>query len=101
MNRLTVLVALALVASSCAAPKAAEPVAPKTLDIQPLPADASAALSVEPKADEPRVAESELATQPEPEPIEKTAPRHRSKLLDGAARPSKLAAGNYACRIGA
>lgn len=38
--------------------------------------------------------------EPDPERIE-NAPRHRAKVLGGPARTSKLAPGNYACRIDA
>lgn len=33
--------------------------------------------------------------------VGRTAPRHRSKVLDGDPRPSKLAPGNYMCRVDA
>ncbi len=60
----------------------------------------SSPVAVEPPTEGPPSAPASVAGDSDAERIE-NAPRHRSKVLDGPPRPSKLAPGTYACRIDA
>lgn len=58
------------------------------------------AVEPEPPAAEPPATAPRAVGESDPDRIE-NAPRHRAKVLDGPARPSKLTPGGYACRIDA
>ncbi len=94
-----------IVVVGCGAPKPSEPAAPKSVDVVvPSSVDASAPSSEAPSSEAPADASASTEAAPSPreaEPLERTAPRHRSKRLDEAPRPSKIAAGDYVCRIDA
>lgn len=100
----TWILPLIVAVAGCGASKPSEPAAPKAVDVVvPSSVDASAPSSEAPSSDAPSAsAPTEAAPPPqEAEPLERTAPRHRSKRLDEAPRPSKIAAGDYVCRIDA
>lgn len=68
--------------------------------VEALPADGGAAPAVAAEPPAEPVASPSTASDADPSRVE-DAPRHRAKVLDGPARPSKLAPGAYACRIDA
>jgi hypothetical protein len=104
--------ALALAAASCAGkgPAASANAAPSptTIAVTSPSTGNSAAIIAPEVADAGQPDEGRVAREPaempmaraEP-PLEVTAPRHRSKVLDGPARSSKLAPGDYMCRVDA
>lgn len=86
--------------AGCAASKPSEPAAPAAVDVVPSAVDASAPDDA-PAPDASAEAPEAGAAPSQAEPLERSVPRHRSKSLDGAPRTSKLAPGNYVCRIDA
>ncbi|AKV00619.1 hypothetical protein AKJ09_07282 [Labilithrix luteola] len=88
-------------------PPSSSPAAPSsTVEVT---APSSSASVAEPVADA-GVEAARPSSKPEPSAVAeteqklaigRTAPRHHAKVLDGAPRPSKLAPGNYMCRIDA
>lgn len=108
---LSVLWAGSLIACGGSSPPAEAPAAPapdtSTTTVQ-VAAPAPSAPVAESAADAGVVASESKASIPtvrsdieEKLAIGRTAPRHHAKVLDGAARPAKLAPGNYVCRVDA